>query len=567
MSDKVDKYADEEESLTQVRRIIKQLNEDKPSRERNREVVVRADGTKVVRVTKKRKVMVSAREKNRASRKRFVYALAGAFVFLFLMVAFLFVRMAAMSSSSYLQECQSQLQQSWGADSVQIEGAGVDGTSFHLSSVVAEFPETCMLKRVEMRGIEATLDWLSFFRSKIQGEDLKMDSAIIVLRSGARMNMPLYQGDALWKFQRMDCKNLTVLFENEETAPLALKDAAAYMYYPHVSSASSVVILSSGALHIKGWKTVNITESKAHISSNGIDDFSLRGTTDNVSDIAEHRRTSIAFAGRIVQEADFCGPYAVESDNMSFADFTRGRFEEFFSARTKAVSQGRIRELATMTLSPDTDEPVFNGEFHLRNISLSSFPALMSITEHIEPAKRRFYNPLSLHRGHVVIDYHEGNISVEIPEGALQERDLVSLRGKMILNAANELSGEMSYGIPMLLARVEYPDGRPDPIFHQSGDWAVLRTGLRGKGNMPDDDMSEVEARAVIARKERPARIPFTEFDIDRMAEKMTAPKKEEGLFSSSAAEDASQNPLQQNDSLRNPFESADDPFAPASPF
>ena len=49
-----DKYAENEEDLSQVRSIIKHLNEDKPSKERTREVVVRADGTKVIRVTKKR---------------------------------------------------------------------------------------------------------------------------------------------------------------------------------------------------------------------------------------------------------------------------------------------------------------------------------------------------------------------------------------------------------------------------------------------------------------------------------------------------------------------------------
>ncbi len=42
-----------------VRSIIRQLNEDTPAQEKSREVVVRPDGTKMVRVTKKRKTMVT----------------------------------------------------------------------------------------------------------------------------------------------------------------------------------------------------------------------------------------------------------------------------------------------------------------------------------------------------------------------------------------------------------------------------------------------------------------------------------------------------------------------------
>lgn len=567
MTDKEDKYAGNEEDMTQVRSIIKRLSEDKPSRERGREVVVRADGTKVVRVTRKRKVLVSAREKNRRARKSFIYSLAGVFVVLFLLVLFLFVRMASMSNRSYLETCQAELQQSWGASSLQVDGAGVDGTSFHLAHVVAEFPETSMIARVEIDMLEARLDWLSFFRKKIQGEELKMERALIVLRDGARMNMPVAQGDDLWQFQRVACQKLTVQFANGEDGPLMLKDASAYMYYPHASRSSSVVMLSSGALYIKGWKMVNIAESKAHVSSRGVDDFTLRGTTDSMTEVAEQRRTSIAFGGSIREGADFTGPYEMHSENMSFSDFTRGRFEEFLTARTCMDAQSRGKGKATITLAGKDSEPVFNGEFQLRNICLSSFPAMMSITEHIDPAKRSLYNPVSLHRGYVQLRYTEEGISIEMPSGSMEERDLIFLRGEISLNSANEMSGELFYGIPMLLARAEYPDGRPDPIFQQNGDWAVLRTRLRGQGNMPGDDMAEVEARAAIARRERPARIPFSQFDVNKMVERINSSDKNQNPFATPTEEGREQNVFQQDESLRNPFDTSEDPFGSSAPF
>lgn len=562
MAGKDDKYEDEEENLTQVRSIIKQLNEDKPSQERRREVVVRADGTKVVRVTKKRKVMLSARDKERRGRRHFVLSLAGLFILLLAIAAFLFLRISSMSSSAYLSEKQLELQQSWGASSIVLEGQGIEGTSFCLSKVIAEFPESCMIERAELTGVSARLDLSSFLTNVFKADELKIERALLVLRNGAHMQMPVHQGKDLWTFRRMTCDNFTVQYADGENAPVMLKNAQAYMYYPHSSRGAGVLMLNSGELVMKGWKTVNIKEGKFHLSTSGIEDFSLRGTTDTASDIAEQRRTRIALAGRIGAGANMAGPYAVESDNMSLADFTRGRFEGFFTARTVAVSQGKISDSATITLAHETEEPVFNGEFHLKNICLSSFDALQAVTEHIDPAKRRLYNPLSVFRGYVMIDNQDGGISLSVPDDGIVERDLATLRGKMTLNADNELTGELHYGIPMLLARVEYPDGRPDPIFQQNGDWAVLSTRLKGFGNAPDDDMEEVEARAAIARRDRPERIPFNDLDLDKLREQLNSGETPAFMPQPSRqASPSSQNPQ------GNPFETAEDPFAPSTPF
>ena len=562
MVDKEDKYKDEEEELTQVRSIIKHLNEENPSRESSREVVVRADGSKVVRVRKKRRVMLSARDVQRRGRKRMVQ---GSLILLFMLAALVFVlfyRMSVMSSSAYLADSQVELQQRWGAESIRVEGAGLEGTKLHLEILEAKFPESCMIERVELFGVSADVELSSFFVNRLKGDELKVERALLVLRHGASMQMPKQQGESMWRFRRVNCNSLTVQFQNEKEGPLQIRNAQAYMYYPHANQFTNVVMLSSGVLDIKGWKAVNITESKVMLSADGIEDFSLKGTTDSASDVPEQRRTRISFAGRIAPGASFAGPYSVESDNMSLADFTKGRFEEFLTARTSAQSQGKISDKATITLAVEQEEPTFNGEFHLRNICLSAFPALQAITEHIEPARRRLYNPLTMQRGYVVLREQDGELSLEIPAAGMEERDLASLKGKIVLNPANELTGELHYGIPMLLARAEYPDGRPDPIFQQHGDWAILQTRVSGVGTLPADDMAEVEARAAIARRERPARIPFHELNLDKLTEQLKAGKELE-IFDTPAGDGRGQ----QKPSSSNPFEMEEDPFAPTTPF
>ncbi len=572
MGDDVDKYADDGEDLTQVRSIIKQLNEDKPSKERSREVVTRADGSKVVRVTKKRKVMLTSADKRRRSRRQILYFLLAFVVLVLLCGAFMFYRMATMSSSSYMDEKRAELQQLWGATSVQMEGAGVEGTTLSLSNVVAEFPEDCVLQRIELSGVQADLELVSFIGRRLRGSSLNVERAVVVLRNGRHMDMPRQTGADLWDFARMDCKDFSVVYAESEQAPVSLRNANAYMYYPSRAKNASVVMFRGGTLDIKGWKTVTILEGKAHVSTDGVDDFSFSGTTDTSRDEAEQRRTKVAFAGKLPKDASMAGPFSVEADNMSLADFTDGRFEGFFTARTTAVSHGRLNGKFFMELVENA-APRFAGKLHLRNICLSSFPALMSITEHMEHGKRRLYNPLLLHQGYVRLDTEGDSLVVEIPEGAVAERDLATLTGKMVLSAANELSGELSYGIPVVLTRVEYPDGQPDPIFQQNGEWAVLRTQLSGRGNMPGDDMAIVEARAEIARRDRPARIPFDQLDVNRLTEQILnqQPSENQPLDSAPAAEPVQQpsvpaEPLHTpSGASSNPFETSEDPFAPSA--
>lgn len=572
MVDNDDKYAENEEDLSQVRSIIKQLNEDKPSQERHREVVVRADGTKVVRVTKKRRVMLTSADKRRRTRKHVILIFAGIFLVTLAVAAFLLFRMATMSSSTFLTEKRMELQQRWGATDIVMDGAGIEGMTLNVATLVADFPAESMIQRVELSGIQADLSLQTFIRGRVHGDTLNIERAMIVLKNGARMDMPCQQGRDLWKFPRMECKDFSVVYADESRAPLGVKNTQAYMYYPNLSRQSCVVMFSGGEVEIKDWKKIRISEGKAHVSQQGVSDFSLTGTTDIVSDEAEQRRTRISLAGQVPQGSSLNGPFALESNNMSLADFTDGRFEEFYTGRTVGVSHGKVNGRFTMELS-EIDAPMFSGEVHLRNICLSSFPALMAVTEHIEPSKRRFYNPLSMNRGYVILG-HDGNARfIEIPEGGMVERDLATVRGKMVLNSANELSGELSYGIPNILARVEYPDGRPDPIFQTDGEWAVLRTNLKGLGNMPGDDMAEVEARAAIARRERPERIPFDKLDVNQLTDQLL---NSEGGSAGSEAPAVSPAPApvepqpantKPDPIFDNPFETSDNPFESSLPF
>ena len=169
-----DKYTREGDENSQVRNIINQLNSDKPSREKNREVVTRDDGTKVVRVTRKRKVMVSNAEKHRRSRRNVLYTVLACFLFVGLLVAFAAYRMSVICSESYLDETRQKIAAAWGASTVEIINAKVEGMNLTADRVMATFPESSVLERVELTHLSAPLDFSSLFTGEYRIDNLNV---------------------------------------------------------------------------------------------------------------------------------------------------------------------------------------------------------------------------------------------------------------------------------------------------------------------------------------------------------------------------------------------------------
>lgn len=525
MSKHDDRYSRESDDDSQVRSIIRQLNEEKPSKEKSREVVVRPDGTKVVRVVKKRKILMTNEEKNRRSRRVFMLGLLVFFLIVGAFGAFFAFRMSSMSGEGYLSEKSKALQEAWGASSVRCHGASIEGMEMGIASIVAEFPEDSMIERVELSKVKADLDTASFFTGVLTGDSLSIARATIQLRADAKkLDIPLQRGSDLWKFRRVSCDelNITIGAVGDSASPLSIQGTTAYMYRSSGDSSARVAILRGGMLHLRGWKAMEIREAKLQVTPLALEDINLRGTVDTSRAKAEDEPNSeITISGSIAAGAPLQGPFLLDSDNMNFADFTAGRFVQFFAATTVAGGRGKSKPTAQITLPFDSERPEFQGSFKLKDIRITTFPALMLLTEHMEPGKRRQYRPPYIYSGVARIEPSDGGLALRVSEGDMKERDLLSLRMDLTVNAANELSGSVDYGIPALLTHVEYPDGLADPIFKDDGENAWLSTQVSGMANHPTDDSDAVDRRAEEARRNRPPRTPFDQLNVDVLNERL----------------------------------------------
>ena len=518
---KDDKYNDEQ---TQVRSIIKQLNEDKPSKVKKREVVIRADGTKVVRVTKKRRVVLTESDKRRKGRKHFLVVLLCLFLVCALGLGVFFIRMASMTGDSYVQGQAEQLRQAWGASTIRAVGTGVSGNDFHLDSLVLTFPDSCMIERVEMNGINAELSSSTFVAGRLNGDLIRVQRINIQLRENAnRLAFPIRQGGDLWDFRRVECENFSLSFGEHGKSPVSVEESYAYMYYPDNSMRDVCVFcLKGGLLKMTGWKKIHINEAKFNVSKVAVEDFALTGTTDSIAgNVVESSITSLAIYGSIRDQALLVGPYVFDSTNMPFTEFTAGKFQFFLNAKTRSVAKAKENSKAYISLPFGAPAPSFRGDFPVKQLSITEIPGIIPLMEHIEPQKRKLYTPPTIQEALVTLDEVDGALALRIDGGQAVERDILELKCDFSVDDANQLHGTMAFGLPAVLTHAEYPDGLADPIFTESAGVAWLTLQLAGPANHPQDDSAILEARAVEARKSRPERIPFERIDVDRLVDQM----------------------------------------------
>ncbi len=509
----------QDEDSSQVRNIIRQLHEDSPGQEKEREVVVRPDGSKVVRVTKKRKMMVTKEEKDRHGRKVFMQGFFAILVLLVGFSAFFFYRMTTMSGEQYLKSREPELAQLWGASSVRCTGAVIDGINFHISNIVADFPESSMVQRVELSGVEAELDLGSFLTGVLTGDELKVAHAHVYLQPAARrMQLPQAQGEKLWRFLRVSCPDLSVSFAGEEASPWSIRHTSGYMYRPSASSSLTVLTMEGGSMQMRGWKSIGIQTAKLHFSQLALEDFSLSGSTDGNSTTTESTKSSVAFSGSLPDGADLAGPYYFTSDNMNFSEFSQGRFNHFFTARTISPTLRSGTPSTQVRLPLDMAFPQFSGVFNLKEVTVSGFPAQQLIVEHLDPAKRKRYMPPHILLATARLQHEDGAMTLSFDESGMTERDVITLRGSLRIDTSSELSGTLDYGIPAVLTHVEYRDGKADPIFREDGHLAWVSTQVYGPATRPQDNAHELDAAAVADRATR-ERIPFDDIDLERVNE------------------------------------------------
>lgn len=517
-----DKYTSDSDRESQVRNIINQLNSDRPSHEKSREVVVRPDGTKCVRVVKKRRVMKSREEQSKRARRNFVLGLLGVVLLALCLAGAFMFRVSQFSTDEYYKKLEQEITTAFGAQQVQLIGARLNGYELLVDNVLVEMPETCIVRHVEMSGLKGNLGTTSFFTGVLKISELKMDRATVQLAGDAQtFEVPTWNGEPLWDIARIECADFSCLIGDEASGPFVIKNTKAYMYSPGRASDARVLVMRGGAFKIKGWRPMEILESKVQISPVAMENMRMRFTVETNRAANRQPGSYIELSGHLLKGQPLSTPLQISSSNMNFADFTDGRFASLLSAKTEVAPKSDDVSHASVSLPFGADRPSFTGAFYLKDIKVTAMPALIALLEHIEPAKRKAYRPLKIEQGRVNLEHKDGTMTLSFESDTFRQLDVVSLSGNLSVSPDNVISGTLDYGIPGMLTRVEYPDGQADPLFRDEGALAWVSTKISGTSGSPTDNIEELEKAADVLRRDRPQRTSFDSIDVDAISEQL----------------------------------------------
>lgn len=503
MSDHNDKYEEAEEAdpQSQVRSIIRKLNEDAPGKEKSREVIVREDGTKVIRVTKKKRVMLSKSDKRRRGLK---VAFIGLLVVICLALCcggFFAYRMSTMSGEDYLAKQSAALKEAWGAETLICEGASIKGTEISIERLIAEFPEGSLVKRVELSKIKGQMLTKSYIIGKPCCRDITIAKTTITVNAvPPTLQMPVYQGEELWEVKNLACRdfNMNVISADGQSR-LTLTSAQGYMYYPRKSRNINSITLKGGTLSMHGWKNLNLVEGTCLISRDGIESFDLLTRPEGREDNGE---CTLAFDGSIHVGDSLEGPFNVRARQIPLGEFTESRFSSILTANVVKAQEDNGNGMNVL-LPLNAERPVFSGVFPVADITITRMPALSVICEHVPTDRRGDYLPIKISSGRLSVVRKDDGYALYIRDGEMAEADKINIRADVFVDKANALSGTFDYGIPEGLTNREYTDGLPDPVYQQIGSWCWLNTKLTGWANAPEDNASELNASKVSERAER----------------------------------------------------------------
>ncbi|MBQ4593584.1 MAG: hypothetical protein IJA81_03015 [Akkermansia sp.] len=542
-----DKYTREGDDNSQVRNIINQLNNDKPSREKSREVVVRADGTKVIRVTKKRKVMVTSEEKNRRSRKKFLLGLLAFLIIASAVVAFYLYRMSVMCSESYFNEKKQELCAAWGATSVELTNPRVEGMKLTVDRLIARFPESSMLEKVELNGMNASLAVSSFIAGEFKADNLSIKVADIRLRKGCdKLAMPRWAGaERIWNIKNVSCAKFSFSIGNPDESPIVLKNAEAQMYPSAGADSGQVVMINKGTLALAGVGkelsnhmryNFNMLDAKLFLSSVSVEDVRVNcqdpnsllrdkeAERDDISSLNAKELVTADFVihGRIGEGDSLYGPFELEVTHLPFALLTHGVYDKIFGADVSS-SRNENAERIKMTLSPTGAPAIFSGKMLITDVQFrdADLDAKSVYITHIVNANHnRKYTKINFAQAWVTLSTANGDMVLDIADGAMVETGTtdISIHGQMTvgMNSANgqwndlPLSGHLTYSLPRKVLNSEYKGGVIDPIFSadpKNDLRCVLKTTLSGVSILPQDDSraqvnATAEARSALTRAE-----------------------------------------------------------------
>lgn len=479
---------------TIVGQLLDARSENEEATVRSTKVIVDENGNKVVQV-RKRKRVYAEEDKQEAKKTNFKSIFLGlALLIIVLLLAFggVFIyRVTTFNSSEFQSEKEKELSALWGAQ-VKLQGIKVEGFSFKVGSLIAEFPETSMIKSVEVQSVSGDLRPQTFVTGRIQSVQIFAHAVNVILRDKVNeMKMPLANGDDLWKFERFVTDNFNLSFEDPEAGPFNLEKCELY----GKTSDDVHVLQLKGKLTIKGWSPIEIKSPMIYVSKLGFEQININGAMANGG--------AVSISGNIMNGQPVYGrKLGLKAANVLLSDLTKKAFTQLFEGEIGDMRDGGDYE-AKLYFSLPTREmqlPEFRGTAKaLNNVNVQKFPMLKELGALLTSG---LYSDPIIEKASLLM-ISDGN-SITVKNIDFEAPKVLKITGELTaVEAGGPLKGVLNFGVPTrsVLVPIKGKGDQMDPLFKRNdGGMAWVTVSLMGTTGDPKDNAEELMKAAVIAR-------------------------------------------------------------------
>lgn len=471
--------------------------------ERRREVVVRPDGSKVIRVEKRRRTYSDDRQEDKQTilkNKRFLIGLC---ILVMLAVGALsgtyLYRLTSFNTEEFAGQLQSDLSAAWGGK-VEVSGMAMDGLSMKASRIKVSFPEDSCLSFVALEDVSGEISVMSLFMGKIKGEGLNVAKATVGLRPGfVKFAVPQTGRKLPFFFRRYTAPRLEVGYAHEtEEFTLERNDGPFYMTAEAYIRTSGngpepeyVLDLSQQKIKFKGWPVMDVDSGSVILNGNGIKQLTFSGTLDKGR--LFNKSTDISpfmITGSFNLGTDFrYRAWTLTGRNFDLFSLVGDEFTSFLKAQTGEQEVDEKHELKldfALPVLAEQKRPAVKGYsgsvIKATMLRLPVLRLLAAMTVRNTEIKLPYSSPVFT-SGSFLLESDGTGRSASLKEISLFEQGFLGVSGELYSNGVS-LTGKLVFKIPSYMA-----DSRKLPSgVTQEGREIVLPVTISGTPASPRDN-------------------------------------------------------------------------------
>ncbi len=461
-------------------------------------LVSRADGSKAIRV--KRKKRRTHQEKDAArSRRQKVRMVQITAVILLLMSVVIAVGFATVyvNGAPFREGVETKIEQSTGAN-VEMTQFRMNPTSANAGSLELTWPDGNMLGVLSLGGLKAKVSPLTLFGESFTGQDASASRGHLVLRAPKVRADKVHHdhlGDLPIQFGEYTIRDFRFQYQNVDGNSLVqvLESEAAFI--PPNEVKRPQLLLARGNVSIVGWPKFVL--DRAHIEF-------VDGKTDVVS-----LRVKDGVDGKgIIEVSGIMDPYSreasvldVSAESYSLSGLIGDEMGRLFSGRVDSVPGQGLSSLAVHL----SENPQVTLSLQFRNalaapVQLENFPFLFGLSQTL--GDEWFSKPAFL-------DDVTGKIRRVNREVILEDLDFsfkgrMALKGMVAMDANKRLSGELEVGVTNGMIQSAGNDVLDKMFEEPKGGYRWIKIDVSGAASDPKDNFKQLYEQALKSEKEKP---------------------------------------------------------------